>query len=96
MPSPAGWRELPCVECGARTRDIDFGDRCPACRGRRQRRARLVARRWALGAAALTAAWVLMRPATSPTATGYAIAGVLAVFVLVYKIADRVAMELLK
>jgi len=53
MPSPAGWAEVPCARCGARTAGIDFGERCPACAGDRDRRARKLAHRISLAGAVL-------------------------------------------
>lgn len=96
MPSPPGWREVPCVECGQRVPDIDFNERCPECTKRRRRRADLVARRVALLAAALAAAWSWSLPPTDPGGQWYAVIAVPVVAVLVYKIAGRVAWEVLK
>ncbi len=95
MPSPAGWSEVPCVECGQRVPDIDFVERCPDCTARRKRRCVLIARRAALLAAALMAAWSWSRPPTSPTGQWYAVIAIPVVAVLVYHIANRVAWEFL-
>ena len=48
MPSPLGWPEVPCSDCGRRVPDIDFNERCPDCQKRWRRRVTLVARRAAL------------------------------------------------
>ncbi len=94
MPSPLGWPEVPCSDCGRRVPDIDFNERCPVCQKRWRRRVTLVARRAALLAGAVTAAWSLTRPATSPEGQWYAVIAVPVVAVLVYKIAGRVAEEM--
>ena len=49
MPSPAGWREVPCVECGAFVEGIDFVQRCGSCQQRRVKRAMRIARWAAIG-----------------------------------------------
>ncbi|MBL0179396.1 MAG: hypothetical protein IPP98_09775 [Gemmatimonadetes bacterium] len=55
-----------------------------------------MARRAALVGGAVTAAWSLIRPATSPEGQWYAVTAVPVVAVLVYKIAGRVAEEMLR
>jgi hypothetical protein len=96
VPSPLGWPEVPCGACGRRVPDIDFNERCPDCQKRWQRRVTGVARRSALVGGAVTAAWSMMHPATSPEGQWYAVAAVPVVAVLVYKIAGRVAGEILR
>ncbi len=95
MPSPPGWREVPCLQCGRRVPDIDFHERCPDCTKQRQRRVALVARRAALAGAAVVAAWSVLRPPSSPAGQWYAVIAIPVVAVLVYKIAGRVAWEVL-
>jgi len=95
MPSPTGWREVPCVECGTFVEGIDFGERCPACLKRRQHRAALVARRVALLATALAAAWVMTHVPTSPMGRWYAVLAIPITYLLVRLIAVRIAMEAL-
>ncbi len=95
MPSPAGWREVPCVECGTFVEGIDFGERCRTCQRRRARRVARIARRAALAATALAAAWVLARPTTSPTGHWAGIIAVPATYLLVHLIVARIAMEVL-
>ncbi len=95
MPSPAGWAEVPCVECGTHARGIDFGERCRECRKRRERRASVVARRAALVAVAGYTVWLVSSPATSMEGRGLAIGGVVVVYLLVHLIAGRLARELL-
>lgn len=95
MPSPTGWREVPCVECGEFVAGIDFGDRCPPCLRRRQRKAALIARRAALWATVLAGAWVLWRLPTSPMGRWYAAMAIPITYLLVRTIAGRIAMEVL-
>lgn len=95
MPSPTGWREVPCVECGAFVAGIDFGERCPACLKRRKHKAALIARRAALLATLLAAAWVMWRPPTSPMGRWYAVMAIPITYLLVRTIAVRIAMEVL-
>ncbi len=96
MPSPTGWREVPCVECGEFVAGIDFGERCPTCLRRRQRRAALIARRVALVATAIAGAWVLSHLPTSPLGRWYAVLAVPITYLLVRLIAVRFAMEILR
>lgn len=95
MPSPTGWREVPCVECGTFVPGIDFGERCPKCLTRRRRRASLIARRSALVATALVGAWVLARPPASPLGQLYSAMAIPITYLLVRLIVGRFAMELL-
>ncbi len=95
MPSPAGWAEVPCVECGTHVRGIDFGERCRECRKRREQRAAVVARRAALLAVAGYAVWLVSTPATSMKGRGLVIGGAVVTFLLVHLIAGRLARGLL-
>ena len=76
MPSPLGWPEVPCGDCGRRVPDIDFNERCPDCATRRKRRVALVARRFALLGAAVAATLSLRHQATSPEGQWYAVAAI--------------------
>jgi hypothetical protein len=96
VPSPAGWREVPCIECGEFVANINFGDRCPDCHARRVARAQRIARRSALAATGLAAAWVLWRTPTSPLGRWYSGLSVALTYLLVRLIAGRIAMEVLK
>jgi hypothetical protein len=95
MPSPTGWREVPCVECGERVPGIDFGERCRDCHSRRKRRAALIARRSALVATVLAATWVVWQLPTSPVGRFYAGISIPIVYLLVRLIVGRFAMEVL-
>lgn len=95
MPSPAGWHEVPCVECGERVAGIDFGDRCRACQGRRAKRVARISRRVSLAVTAVVAAWVLTRPVTSPTGQWAGVIAVPVAYLLTHMIVSRLAMEVL-
>jgi hypothetical protein len=83
------------VECGRRVRGLAWGDRCAECQIRRRRRANRLASRISLGATVLMAAYVAFLRPTGPTAQFYAVVGVLAVYIIVRRIAARLAMEFL-
>lgn len=95
MPSPAGWREVPCVECGAFVPGIDFGERCPDCLARRSRQAARLARRVAIVVTLLAAAWTAGHFPASPLGRWYALIGIPITYLLVHLIIRRVAMEVL-
>ncbi|MES1258991.1 MAG: hypothetical protein ABUL71_00245 [Gemmatimonadota bacterium] len=95
MPSPAGWREVPCVECGKFVEGINFVERCPECLERRQRRAQRLASRAAIVATILTAIWTLWQLPHSALGRWYAGLGIAASYFLVRLITKRIAMEVL-
>lgn len=96
MPSPAGWREVPCVECGEFVRGIGFVERCSPCQARRERRAGALATRAALVAMALMAVWVLRRVPNTSLGRWYAGVGIASTYLIVRFITRRVAMEVLR
>lgn len=95
MPSPAGWREVPCAECGEFVAGIDFGERCRACQRRRAKRVSVITRRVSLATTAAVAAWVLTRPATSHTGQWAGVIAIPVAYLLTYVIVSRLAMEVL-
>ena len=95
MPSPAGWREVPCVECGAFVEGIDFVERCPQCRKRRVARAARIARWFALAATLLLVFWVRTRGPATSFMRWTVIAAIPLTYVLVRTIVHRIAMEVL-
>jgi hypothetical protein len=95
MPSPTGWREVPCIECGEFVPDIAFGERCPACFARRSRRAARLARLCALGLTLLIAGWTMLDLPTATMTKWYAMLGIPVTYLLIYLIVRRVAMEVL-
>jgi hypothetical protein len=96
MPSPAGWPELPCVRCGRRTAGIDFGERCPDCTAELRARARILGSRSAVVATLAVALWAAFGVPSNPLARAYAWMAVLATYLIVRRIVERVAMEVLK
>jgi hypothetical protein len=95
MPSPVGWREVPCVECGEFVPDIAFGERCPACFTRRSRRASRIARRSAMGLTLVLASWTLLHMPSATMARWYALIGIPVTYLLIHLIVRRIAMEAL-
>jgi hypothetical protein len=95
MPSPAGWREVPCVECGRFVAGISFVERCPECLERRKQRANGLASRVAIIATVLTAAWIFWHLPNNNLARWYAGVGIGATYLLVRLIVKRIAMEAL-
>lgn len=96
MPSPAGWRELPCRRCGRRTEGIGFGDLCPDCSAEVRGRADRLGRRSALVATGLVALWGIFGISRTPLARTYAAAAVIATYLIVRRVVQRVAQEVLK
>jgi hypothetical protein len=96
MPSPAGWREVPCVECGEFVAGIGFGERCRPCHERRVRRATGLAVRVAVAATIVMAAWVIWRVPHTNLGRWYGGVGIAATYLLVRLITKRIAMEALR
>lgn len=92
-PSPDGWGEFPCIECGKRAAGVPPGERCPECRWKREARAIRIARGLSLVAVLGYAAWVLL---ARPGAPAWLVAGGAPVMYLVVRFtAGRLAMEML-
>ena len=96
MLSPSGLPEVPCARCQRRLRGLAWGDLCPECRTEREGRASRVGRRISLAATVLMAGYVAFRMPADPMARTYAAIAVLATYIIVRRIATRVAMEYLK
>ena len=95
MPSPAGWAEVPCARCGERLPGVQWGELCSNCLKLRKRRANRVASLISLAGTALAAAYVSFRLPAIPNARIYAAVLVVAVYIILRRIATRVAMEFL-
>ena len=95
MPSLSGLPEVPCARCERRVRGMRWGDLCPDCLAEREGRARKLARRISLAATVLMAAYVAVRVPAAPMARLYGAIAVLATYIIVRRIATRVAMEYL-
>jgi hypothetical protein len=93
--SHGGLPEVPCAKCGRRVRGLAWGDLCADCAAERRRRASRLAGRVALGAAVVAAAYVALRVPADPTARYYGALAVLVTYVLVRKIVQRIAMEVM-
>ena len=96
MLSQSGLPEVPCARCHRRLRGLAWGDLCPECRAEREGRASRVGRRISLAATVLMAVYVAFRMPADPLARTYAAIAVLATYIIVRRIATRVAMEYLK
>lgn len=96
MPSPAGWRELPCAHCGTRTAGIGFGELCPDCTVAIKGRADRLSRRAALAATALVMLWALLGISRAPLPRMYAAIAVLATYLIVRRVVQRIALEAFK
>lgn len=95
MLSPGGLPEVPCVRCERRVRGLAWGELCPQCRSERAARSSRLGNRIALAATALMAAYVAWRLPVDPTARFYGAIAVVATYIIVRRIASRIAMEFL-
>ena len=96
MLSQSGLPEVPCAKCERRIRGLRWGDLCPECLAQREGRASRLGRRISLAATVLMAAYVAFRMPADAMARLYAAIAVLATYIIVRRIATRVAMEYLK
>ncbi|HJX87761.1 MAG TPA: hypothetical protein VJ277_09410 [Gemmatimonadales bacterium] len=85
--------EVPCARCGERIAGLPWGELCPACRAQRLRRASRLANRISLAATALMGLYVAFRMPPDPMARLYGAIAVLATYIIVRRIAARVALE---
>jgi len=94
MRSPSGWAEVPCAACGSRVPGLAWGEVCPDCRSLRARRANRLARRISLPATLLVGLYVALRvPHEIPLARIYGVIAVVVTYIVVRKVAHRVALE---
>ena len=91
-----GLPEVPCARCGERIAGLPWGELCPTCRTQRQRRASRLANRISLAATALMGLYVAFRMPPDPMARLYGAIAVLATYIIVRRIAARVALETMK
>jgi hypothetical protein len=96
MPSFGGSPEVPCAKCGKRVPRIAWGELCPDCRWEREGRAKKISSRAALAATLLMGLYVILRVPADPTARLTSVLAVLATYMLVRRIAGRLAMEFMK
>jgi hypothetical protein len=95
MPLPSGLPEVPCAKCGRRVPGLAWTALCPECRWEREARARRLSSRIALVATAVIGLYVALRLPPDPTARFYAGVAVVATYLIVRRIATRLAMEFL-
>lgn len=97
MPLPGAWApEVPCARCGTRVAGLSWGERCPACRAERTRRANRLASRISLTATLVVGVYAGYRLPPTQMARLYGIIVVVITYIAVRKIAARVALELIK
>ena len=96
MLSRGGLPEVPCASCGRRVSGLAWGDICPQCRAARSRRASRLAHRISLAATLLMGLYVAFSLPPDPMARIYGAIAVLATYIIVRRIASRVAMEIMK
>ena len=99
MPLPSGLPEIPCPKCGRKDASAVLGDVCVFCRDEIQARANKIARRGALVATLLMAAYVWVRVprgGVSALPQIYGVIAVAATYIIMYRIISRVAFEALK
>ena len=97
MPSPGGLPEVPCANCGRRVRGLRWGDALPRVPCRAGGRARRLASRIALGGDGADGGctWSFGCPADPTVADLWRASPCAATYLLVRRIASRIAMELL-
>ncbi|HEX2220174.1 MAG TPA: hypothetical protein VHG35_15330 [Gemmatimonadales bacterium] len=96
MLSRGGLPEVPCARCGRRVIGLGWGELCPQCRAERSRRASRIATRISLAATVLMGLYVAFRMPPDPMARVYGAVAILATYIIVRRIAGRVAMETMK
>ena len=95
MLSSGGLPEVPCARCERRVRGLAWGKLCPQCRAERAARSTQLGNRLGLAATALMAAYVAWHLPVDPTARFYGAVAVVATYIIVRRIASRIAMEFL-
>jgi len=95
MRSLSGLPEVPCAKCGKRVPGLAWTELCPECRWEREARARKLSSRVALAATALMGLYVVLRVPATTSLRLYAAVAVLATYIIVRRIATRLAMEFL-
>jgi hypothetical protein len=94
--SPGGSPEVPCAKCGRRVPGLPWGDLCPDCLAERRQRASRLARWIAIAATALAAVYVARQATSDPMGRYYSLLAVVVTYILVRRVAARIAMEFLK
>ena len=76
-------------------RGLAWGELCPECRSERAARSSRLGNRVSLAATVLMAAYVAWRVPADPTGRFYGAVAVVATYIIVRRIASRIAMEFL-
>jgi hypothetical protein len=95
MLSRGGLPEVPCARCERRVPGLAWGEFCAQCRAERMTRSSRLGNRIALGATLLMATYVGWRLPVDATARFYGAVAVVATYIIVRRIASRIAMEFL-
>jgi hypothetical protein len=95
VPSLGASPEVPCARCGRRIAGLPWGERCAECRAELSRRAGRLASRISLAATVLMAAYVGLSMPPQPMARLYGGIAIVATYIVVRRIAGRVAMEMM-
>ena len=96
MPLLGAPAEVPCARCGERVAGLPWGEYCSACRAELARRAARIAGRLALVATVLMGLYVAFTLPPDPMARLYGGIAVIATYIIVRRVAGRVAMESLR
>ncbi|MBA3522568.1 MAG: hypothetical protein H0T90_08725 [Gemmatimonadales bacterium] len=96
MPSLGEPPEVPCASCGRRVTGLPWGERCSQCLLQRKRRASRLSGRVALAATIVAALYVWLRVPADPTARYYGLLAIVVTYILVRRIAARIALEAMK
>jgi hypothetical protein len=88
--------EVPCARCGERVAGLPWGEYCPACRAELGRRSRRIAGRIALAATLMMGLYVAFTLPPDPMARLYGAIAVAATYIVVRRIAARVALEAMR
>lgn len=93
MPSLGASPEVPCARCGTRVAGLPWGEYCARCRVELDRRAARIATRLALVATVLMGVYVGTTMPPDPMARLYGGIAVVATYIIVRRVAGRVARE---
>jgi hypothetical protein len=96
VPSLGASPEVPCARCGERIAGLPWGEYCSACRRELSRRAGRIANRIALAATVLMGLYVAYSMPPQAMARLYGAIAVVATYIIVRRVAGRVALETMK
>ena len=96
MPSLGASPEVPCARCGERVAGLPWGEYCSECRRELSRRAGRIANRISLAATVLMGLYVAYSMPPEPMARLYGAIAVVATYIIVRRVAGRIALETMK